>query len=248
MGESFVANLANLTAFWRALGAEPLPLAEAGEAARSRSWPHRLWFEPGLGPSPAQVRSLVEQEAQAPCVVPVWRDDADEARGDPLAAALAAAGVPLRTSTVVMDADIAAIRWLAVADVELQFDDGKRDVVTWSQVAGRSFGYEVDPAAVARLVEHHEAWLVLARRGERPVGTGLLFETGEVAGLHMLGVLPEARRTGVAGAVMLRLLREAEWRGLRHAALQASAMGQGLYDKLGFVRSGAVDWHGRAQG
>ena len=106
-----------------------------------------------------------------------------------------------------------------------------------------SFGYAIDAVAVAALRERPEADLVVARRWGTPVGTGLLFATGAVAGFHMLGVPPEARRTGVAGAIMLQLLHEARRRGLRHMALQASPMGEDLYRKLGFEHSGDIDWH-----
>ena len=50
----------------------------------------------------------------------------------------------------------------------------------------------------------------------------------------MAGTRPEHRRKGVARQMMDHLIGQARARGLRHATLQASAMGEPLYSQLGF--------------
>jgi ribosomal protein S18 acetylase RimI-like enzyme len=50
----------------------------------------------------------------------------------------------------------------------------------------------------------------------------------------MAGTRPEHRRKGIARRMMHHLIDEARARGLRYATLQASAMGEPLYDELGF--------------
>jgi ribosomal protein S18 acetylase RimI-like enzyme len=71
-------------------------------------------------------------------------------------------------------------------------------------------------------------------------GTGLLCSHEGVAGFHMAGTRQHLRRRGVARQMMHRLIRGARALGFRHATLQASAMGQLLYEKLGFTRQSTL--------
>lgn len=244
--EPFVENVDNLTAMWRALGAGPLLRADVATPAptASRTWPDRAWFEPTARPDEGDVARFVAAagSAERALTVPVWRAaNADAATSDALHDALVGAGFAHAFAQTVMHADVHEIRRDAVPAPTLAFTDGGGDVARWTDVAARSFGYAIDVAAVERLATHDDAELLLAHRDDEAVGTGLLFRTGDVAGLHMVGVTPTARRAGIAGAIMLQLLDVAERRGLRRATLQASTMGEGLYRKLGFVGSGRID-------
>ena len=79
-----------------------------------------------------------------------------------------------------------------------------------------------------------EITLYLGFLPEGLAGTALLCTHCGVAGFHMAGTRPEHRRKGVARQMMHHLIGEARARGLRHATLQASAMGEPLYSQLGF--------------
>lgn len=50
-----------------------------------------------------------------------------------------------------------------------------------------------------------------------------------------MGVIPAMRRKGLAEQMMRRILNQSLAQGFRYAMLQASAMGKGLYQKLGFT-------------
>ena len=109
-----------------------------------------------------------------------------------------------------------------------------RESSLWSQVASEAFGYSVDSAVVHNLVDLSEITLYLGFLPEGLAGTALLCTHCGVAGFHMAGTRPEHRRKGVARQMMHHLIGEARARGLRHATLQASAMGEPLYSQLGF--------------
>jgi len=95
-------------------------------------------------------------------------------------------------------------------------------------------GYEVSPHAAPDI---RAAWAPLLQApGEgcwsqfylawlegSPVGTGLLWSQGEIAGLYCGAVIPTARRRGIERATVLRRLAEASSRGALVATLQTEA-------------------------
>lgn len=80
-----------------------------------------------------------------------------------------------------------------------------------------------------------------------PAGTSYaeIAEPGEVE-IRMLAVAPEARRRGVAEALVRACLREAVVLGARAvvlSTLEAMVTAHRLYERLGFVRVPERDWH-----
>lgn len=90
-------------------------------------------------------------------------------------------------------------------------------------------------------------WAMLATVGGRPVAcAGLMLlpmvplpsdPSGRRAHVQGVYTLPEHRGRGLAEALTRAVLREAQRRGLRAANLNASPMGRGLYERLGFVEA-----------
>lgn len=74
----------------------------------------------------------------------------------------------------------------------------------------------------------------LARRQERPLGTVLVFDCTQATCLRALDVLPEARRQGVGAWLCWHALREARQRGHQLAVTDATDMGHGVYQRVGF--------------
>ena len=105
-----------------------------------------------------------------------------------------------------------------------------------------------DPESVAggvdcALAEGSAAWLWLAQRGAEPVAILLANQIASVerGGLALwveeLYVVPEARRTGVARALLARVIEEARRRGVRAVELEVlptQAAASALYRAFGF--------------
>jgi GNAT superfamily N-acetyltransferase len=66
------------------------------------------------------------------------------------------------------------------------------------------------------------------------VSTSTLLLADGVAGIYDITTVPEVRGQGIGTALTYIALREARSRGYRVSALQASKMGYGIYQKLGF--------------
>lgn len=68
----------------------------------------------------------------------------------------------------------------------------------------------------------------------RPVGAGTLYITGEMGGIYNMCTLPQARRAGVATAILSECLLDAIAAGCEQVGLTPTYMGRPLYEKLGF--------------
>jgi len=87
----------------------------------------------------------------------------------------------------------------------------------------------------------HDAALVLGVRHQGELlgqgALGLFEGTGSIA---KMVVAPSAQRQGIGGAILDRLLAEAEQRGLSAVGLVATPFGRALYESRGFVATGDV--------
>ena len=106
-----------------------------------------------------------------------------------------------------------------------------------------------DPQGIARGLElamapHTSAWLWLAEREGQPVAILLANEIvsvergGRVLWVEELYVVPEARRTGIARALLSRISEEARQRGVRAIELEVvptQKVAFALYRALGFA-------------
>ena len=85
-----------------------------------------------------------------------------------------------------------------------------------------------------------------ASRDGQHVGNASLFTGAGAAGLYSVGTVPAARRQGIATAIVLRVLGEARRWGYRVSTLQASTLGQAIYERIGFREYATIDlyeWH-----
>jgi GNAT superfamily N-acetyltransferase len=125
---------------------------------------------------------------------------------------------------------------------------GPRQLNLWGSTLVRA--YEVSPATGREIRagwtsllrtpgEGARARFYLAWLSGRPVGTGLYWGQGDVAGFYCGAVLPEHRRQGVERATMLRRMADAARDGRRAGMLQTepgSPVEHLCLEHLGFRR------------
>jgi GNAT superfamily N-acetyltransferase len=76
--------------------------------------------------------------------------------------------------------------------------------------------------------------LFLGRWNGVPVASSNLFLSGGIAGIYQVAVLPEFRRRGCGRRITLAPLLAARGAGAQAAILQATALGEPVYLRLGF--------------
>jgi GNAT superfamily N-acetyltransferase len=67
-----------------------------------------------------------------------------------------------------------------------------------------------------------------------PVATSMLLETDGVAGVHVVGTLPDYRRRGIGAVMTQRCVNDGWEHGCTVSALQSSSSGYPVYERMGY--------------
>jgi hypothetical protein len=129
-----------------------------------------------------------------------------------------------------------------VEGVELRAVDDATGLHAFGEVNGAAYGtYGMPPDVIGRLFDREGAvlddpsvHLVVAWRGPEPVATALVYESDGVASVQWVGTVPHARGTGLGALVTASTTNLAFDRGASSCTLQASAMGEPVYRRLGY--------------
>jgi ribosomal protein S18 acetylase RimI-like enzyme len=169
----------------------------------------------------------------------VWLDgDERDARR-----ALRAAGLNLATASPGMAATLAEL------DLE---DNGEparaSDLRTVGRVNDQAYG-NVD-ARLERTLSVLPPQRLRAYRVDlngRPAAVALALHHGEDCGVSFVATVPAARRRGLATNVMQAAMIDAQERGCTTVSLQATDVGERLYERLGFHKLGPMELWERRQ-
>ncbi|MGQ7889792.1 GNAT family N-acetyltransferase [Paenibacillus sp. WC2504] len=75
------------------------------------------------------------------------------------------------------------------------------------------------------------------------VGTLMTYGEGDVKGIYTVATLKAFRSRGIGSALVSRALCDMQTAGVKQAILQANAMGQRIYNKLGFKEELIIDFY-----
>lgn len=225
-------NFNNLTDYW-ASTSKRYEMYFAGENFSycinpEALWPNRAWLHQPLTSALLQEVKNKIQGLPQPMVVPYVHqinDKADEV--------FAAHGFRVLFEQVGMSLKLGDTYQPTVNNVHLQPVTQLQEATLWSDLFEQAFGYHIPPKFINNAPAGAQFFVVYSQTSE-PIGTAMLYRTQNIAGIHMIGVTPNMRRQGYADAIMHEILRLATTQQLTYATLQASAMGKGLYLKLGF--------------
>lgn len=236
------ANLSNLTGLWNKYGATALEHHRLPLKYGNIRWPHRYWFD-SLLTNPETTAWL--QNLDESVVIPVWEI--------PKSTATNSFATPLWQQ---LEGQLAERHWhcvfeqvamyLAVAQLPvLSTKKGAGfnvcpvstldELAQWISIGSEAFAYSIDFSVIANLKADSDIKLLLGRQDDQAVACALLYKTGEVIGIHQVGVKQAFQGQGIAKQFMQCIVYIcAQWGG-NYLVLQASALGLPLYKRMGFL-------------
>jgi len=219
-------NKSNLTALWKRMGVTSELMSDGYTVFRSKSWPHRIWVEDNTGMA---VNHCNFQLLEKHNIVPTWENQLQshsiQIDDQPLdllfsqtAMVLSMQGQPINTTQTIQVTEV----------------DSDETLQHWLTIASEAFAYEIDKQVIAPLVSAQDISLLLAFSQGKPIATGLLYKTGNILGVHQIGVAKNAQGQGIARQLMYYVIEAARSLKVDFITLQASEAGLGLYRRLGF--------------
>ena len=229
----WAANIGNLTALWQRFGATSTVLQGGAVLNRSIAWPNRVWFQPDSQPARLQPWQHAVDSAPLDSTFVVW--DTEHASAQPWLASLDTLGLAPTSELSAMTVPANSIDTRARTTLEIETIIDSSGAQRWSALCSRCFGYSINDRVITAVASRPDVCLMSGIWHGKAVATALLYRTGQVTGVHQVGVDPEYRGRGIARAMMLRALCMANrsWSPSLFV-LQASAQGRGLYQQLGF--------------
>lgn len=224
------ANIDNLTSLWRTATAPFNACFLADDFnychIENSDWPNRLWFEKEITESSLNAAKKELFSSSKHLTVPCW-----DMYGNIPHELLAAAGLKEKSVQIGMSLKLKA---RPQKPLRLNFERivNANQARTWAEIYPKAFGYQISQEVIEK--SHTGIEFYLATYLGEPTGTTMVYQTGDIVGVHGVGIVPDQRRQGFAEEIMEFALNRAVSMGASHVTLQASAMGKGLYDKLGF--------------
>ncbi|KAA2239070.1 GNAT family N-acetyltransferase [Chitinophaga agrisoli] len=224
------SNIDNLTALWQQ-ASRPFNGCFGSAAfnychVEHSGWPNRLWFNQDITPELIKTAAAAIDDKSSAFTLPYW-----DIYNSGSFQILDTLGYQQKSEQIGMSLKLEQpFLQRPGLDYRRVTDDAAAQL--WSDIFGQAFGYLISPEILMRTGNGIEYYLAYYQ--DQPAGTAMLYTTGDIAGIHAVGVIPGMRRKGIADDMMVFILNRAIALGASYATLQASAMGKGLYLKLGF--------------
>lgn len=225
------ANINNLIGVWRTAGAPFNACVE--EPAFSwcsipgLEWPNKLWFNGDI--TEEAMLTALDSIPSGRMVIPYWHGSGEEiitAHGGVKASEQA--GMSLKLERPFRNENRLLFRSV----------NTPADAALWADIYPRAFGYSIHQKILEATYSSLRYYLALL--DGQPIGTAILHLQDGIAGIHGVGVIPEARRKGFANEIMAFVLNESIALKVGYATLQASQMGKGIYLDMGFEEQFAI--------
>lgn len=233
-GQLKKANIYNLTCLWKKMGTQPRPAGPGKNLHTSVSWPYRCWLDWEADTVEISEAAIIFSRLQNNNIVPVWGGLGGGAAV--LERMLIDNGFELLFEQTAMYLCLEGHEIIGRPRPDIAIITSERDIETWTDIAARSFEYEIDAGVIRKTADDPAVQLLLALVDGRPAATAMLFRTGDITGVHQLGVQAQYRGRGVARTLMQYVIGQCIESAGKYITLQASSAGLDLYGSLGFRR------------
>jgi len=224
-------NINNLISLWQVAG---LSMGSYSENDRfnyvineNSEWPNRLWFDHDVDKVSLQsAKQFLSNNSFRP-TIPYW--DVYNSNSDKL---FESYNFIIKSKQVGMSMRLKnKFNFKKRLTIELVSD--KKEAQLWENIYPDAFGYKISKEILLNTQDQIDYYL--ASINDEPIGTAIVYNTGNVSGIHGVGVIPSARRKGFADEIMKHVLNESINAGMKFSTLQASDMGKGIYLRLGYL-------------
>lgn len=222
-------NIDNLTALWKTVATPLLSYHKIDpfqfSQIKNSGWPNRLWFREDITEKNfPQIMEIMEKNPSL--VIPYW-----DIFGSNSKSFFEKNGFNIRIQLVAMALKLGE-KFTLQSNLTFKRVLNEEDAKTWSDIYPLSFSYVISKETLVHNYENVKFYLVHFEG--KAIGTLTLFQTGDIMGIHGVGVIPEMRKRGFAEEIMKFAINEAIDADCKYAQLQASALGKGIYTRLGF--------------
>ena len=225
-------NINNLRSLFRLMGTKKESISNDEKLSLSNSWPNRLWMPYSYDMQDLQRAISLEEKYEKSYIVSLW--EYDKELFQQAVKELESKGYRVLFEQVGMYLDLKLADINKDNNLDVQHIKSKEDISTWVNIASKSFGYEIDENVILKIVNDEDIYLLLGYKNGVAVSTALLYENSSVMGVHMVGVPKEHRSQGIAQNMMHEVINLAKQKNVHVMTLQASALGLGIYKRLGF--------------
>ncbi len=226
-------NINNLRNLFKTMGSSSFFSTDQKSFNISDSWPGRLWGVYDYTLSDTKVLMNKALEELNPYTISLW-DKKDESTSLSIKA-LEDNGFSVSFEQIAMVLDLKDyVNEKDNNNLDMKYISSREDINTWVEIASSSFSYEINVDVIQNTSKDENVKLLLAYKDGNAVGTALIFSNSDVAGIHLVGVPSVNRGQGIAKSIMLETINFAQEKQIPFMTLQASALGVGIYKRLGF--------------
>lgn len=229
-----IKNIENLTLLWQLVGKSSQSFTRKTNYSfndiKNSDWPNRTWFDATYDFDVNDILRVKNQMPDLPesSIMPSWeifdRQKRDLFINNGFQEVFKQWGMGMHLSRNFEGSSSADIKTVST----------NSEAQIFAEAASLSFGYHINPELIKRTFGHENIEFYVAVSGGKAAGSGILFCSGNIAGIHAVGVVPTMRRKGIARKLMLHILENAYAKNMAYATLQASEMARPMYLDLGF--------------
>lgn len=246
------ANIINLTGLWEKYGSRTIVTDPPLTLHANTHWPHRCWLDRDsllTGDNPQVLMDDASGNrwldnvpdsaiySQLPMFSANKNGDAELIQARPFELQLRQKNWRCVFEQTAMYLDLNDFKQYSLAGragFKISRVRTSEDVALWIDICGEAFGYSIERVVIEQLIDDQEIQLLLGFQDGQAVASALLYKTGDVIGLHQVGVKQACQGQGIATSLMQEILTACVlWQG-EFMVLQASQAGHPLYDSLGF--------------
>lgn len=223
-------NINNLISLWKTAGQGLNSYYENPQfnysIVRNSEWPNRIWINDALDYETLKSISKFVAGRNENLTIPYW--DMENSNSDELFNEF---GFKVKFNQIGMSMKLEN-KFIFNERLSIKRIMYEEDAQIWEDIYPLSFGYKISKEIL--LATKDKIQYYLAFLNNEPIGTAIIYNTNNIAGIHGVGVIPTARRMGYAEEIMKSLLNNLIDLGAEYSTLQASDMGKGIYLKLGY--------------